>query len=72
MAPDAHEHAPGPDCRAARARFRGDAEDLPPALAAHLSGCAACRGEADRLRAAWRLLGALDAREPSPRFTAGV
>jgi hypothetical protein len=72
MATDPHEHAPGPDCRAARARLRGDAEDLPPPLAAHVSGCATCRGEADRLHAAWTLLGALDAREPSPRFAAGV
>jgi predicted anti-sigma-YlaC factor YlaD len=72
MAPDPHEHAPGPDCRAARARLRGDAEELPPPLAEHVSGCAACRGETDRLRAAWTLLGALNARKPSPRFAAGV
>ncbi len=72
MAPDPHEHAPGPDCRAARARLRGDAEDLPPLLSAHVSGCAACRREAHRLRAAWTLLGALGAREPSPRFAIGV
>ncbi len=72
MAPDPHEHVPGSDCRAARARLRGDAEGLPPLLAAHVSGCTACRREADHLRAAWTLLGALDAREPSPRFAAGV
>ena len=72
MATDPHEHAPGPDCRAARAQLRGDAAELPPPLAAHVRGCAACRGEADRLRAAWTLLGALNAREPSPRFAAGV
>jgi hypothetical protein len=43
-----------------------------PDVAAHLKGCAPCRAEARRLNAAWALLTAVDPREPSPRFAAGV
>ncbi|MFZ5862902.1 MAG: hypothetical protein ACOYXR_08690 [Nitrospirota bacterium] len=43
-----------------------------PDVADHLERCATCRAEAKRLNAAWALLNIVEARDPSPRFTAGV
>jgi hypothetical protein len=43
-------------------------EPLPPAVEAHLRGCAACTGELARLRAAAGLLGAASAHEPPARL----
>lgn len=39
-------------------------------LQLHLAGCAACREEADRLRATWKLLGLLPGERPTPALRA--
>ncbi|MFZ5876550.1 MAG: hypothetical protein ACOYXU_09090 [Nitrospirota bacterium] len=60
------------DCRAVRSRLGTDLDKPTPDVVSHLEHCASCRAETRRLNAAWALLNAVEPREPSSRFAAGV
>ena len=72
MAPDQDRTASTPECHRIRQRLGAELEEPAADVAEHLARCAACTVEAQRLRAAWRLLGAIETRQPSPQFARRV
>lgn len=60
------------DCRAVQASLADELKTPAGPVERHVAECPACRAFAERRDRAWTLLGALEDREPSPRFAAGV